>query len=149
MSQICFSETRFFGDHFILLRRPHPGPTRPYFDGPKVCLEGAPLTQVYKSSYFLFSLTHCANPRAPAVSCQTLDQECVFPLSSPLDHQTKPLKSKIHPHHLLPFLTSTSLIPFSRRSGHCTSSPHSSFLVSRVQGEELCLLPFSFGSSFF
>ena len=94
MSQVCFSETRFFNEHFTLFRRSHPGPTKPCFSGPKLVWKRAPLDPtIYTSLKFSHSPSLFKNDYSSRC-IQTLDTRVSSSSFFSLNHQDQPLNPR-------------------------------------------------------
>ena len=73
---------------------------------------------------------------------RTLDQSVSFSFLLPRSSR-QATQAKISYHHLLPLLSSSRSIPFSRESDHCSSSSPLFHCVPRAQGEGHPFLSFS------
>ena len=141
MPQVCFSETRFFNEHFTLFRRSHPGPARPCFNGPKFVWRGSHLPHyIYiLLSFSLHSLTVQVQEPQPFLSSNPRQEWVSFHLLLPRSPKIV-IEIKIRLHHHLPLLSSSSLIPFLRNP--CTVHRLLHFSIVFHELRWMAFLPF-------
>ena len=114
MSKVYFLKTRFYDNHFSLLRRSHPRPRKPSSKPMKSFKLWAPLPSPYISPSFLSSPFFFPKREWSYRTSTELHFSPSLLLFSPKSPPNS-TKLKIDHHHLTPCIKSFLLAPFSRR----------------------------------
>ena len=129
MSNLYFLETRFFKEHFSLLRRFHLGHTSRCFSHSKFWTPWGPLL-IHLS--LLLLLPHVRTILQLILPSESWEENSFFPFAFPLHALPRGHQMKIWSHLLLPLNSRTPLILFSWwfQLGYLSFFPISSCLAS-------------------